>query len=85
MESLKARIADDIASHDIKNSRALNYLHELVGILENSVGQAGPQGPAGPEGPAGRDGSAGPQGPAGLDGSAGPQGPAGADGRDASM
>ncbi len=79
MESLKARIADDIANHDIKNSRALKYLHELVGILENSVGQAGPPGPAGPEGPAG------PQGPAGRDGSAGPQGPAGADGRDASM
>jgi hypothetical protein len=59
MESLKARIADDIVNHDIKNSRALNYLHELIGILENSVGQAGPEGPAGPPGP---------QGPAGADG-----------------
>ncbi|MBA2657425.1 MAG: DUF1566 domain-containing protein [Tatlockia sp.] len=59
---------------------------ELINIITNSTGAAGPQGPAGadgaagPQGPTGANGAAGPQGPTGANGAAGPQGPAGANG-----
>ena len=75
MDTLRQKILDDQKSGKFRNTRANQYILELLDILSKQEVCQGPPGPPGPAGPEGPQGPQGPKGPKGAKGDQGPPGP----------